>query len=339
MHPQLEPIEPEDAVEMYLTEKRAEFADATLRSHRSRLRHFAEWCDEQDVTNLNTLTGRELHRYRLWRREDGDLSLASEKTQMDTIRVFIRWAESIDAVQPDLCQKVVSPTLTGDDNVRDVMVDAEEAEQILEYLRTYEYASERHVCFRLMWRAALRRGAVVALDIKDYDSGEQSLQVKHRPDSGTPIKNKSRGERFIALSDDTCEVVDAWLADQRPDVIDQEGREPLLATPQGRPHPTTIQTYLYSVTKPCFSTGKCPHDRKIKECDAAVDRTKASKCPSSLSPHALRRGAITYWLSSDFPETVVSDRANVSTEILSKHYDRRSEHKKMEQRRKFLDNI
>lgn len=339
MNPQFEPIRPEDAVEMYLTEKEFEFADATLRSHRSRLRHFVEWCEEQEITNLNTVTGRELHRYRVWRRDDGNLSLASEKTQMDTIRVFIRWAESVDAVQPDLSQKVVSPTLTGGDNVRDVMVDAEEAEQILEYLCTYEYASERHVCFRLMWRAALRRGAVVALDVKDYDSDEQSLEVKHRSNSGTPIKNKSHGERFIALSKETCEVIDAWLADKRPNVVDQEGREPLLATPQGRPHPTTIQTYLYSVTKPCFSTGECPHDRTIEDCDAAADRTKASKCPSSLSPHALRRGAITHWLSSDLPETVVSDQANVSPEILSKHYDRRSEYKKMEQRRQFLEHI
>lgn len=339
MYPDLEPIEPAEAVEMYLAEKRPELADATLRSHRSRLGHFIQWCEEEGVTNINSLTGRDLHRYRLWRREDGNLALASEKTQMDTIRVFIRWAETVSAVQPDLAEKVVSPTLTGDDNVRDVMVDAEEAEQILDHLHTYEYASERHVCFRLMWRAALRRGAIVALDVQDYNRNEQSLEVQHRPDTGTPIKNKSRGERFIALSDETCEVLDAWLADRRPEVTDDEGREPLLATPQGRPHPTTIQTYLYSVTKPCFSTGECPHDREIEQCEAAVDRTKASKCPSSLSPHALRRGAITHWLSSDMPETVVSDRGNVSPEVLSKHYDRRSERKKMEQRRRFLDDI
>ncbi len=339
MNPELEPIEPREAVEMYLAEKRSEFADATLRSHRSRLSHFIEWCDKQDTSNLNTLNGRDLHRYRLWRRKDGNLALTSEKTQMDTIRVFIRWAESVCAVDSDLSEKVVSPTLSGDDNVRDVMVDAEEAEQILNYLHKYEYASERHVCFHLMWRAALRRGAIVALDIQDYDSDDQALEIKHRPESGTPIKNKSRGERFIGLSDETCDVLDAWIADRRPEIKDGEGREPLLATPQGRPHPTTIQTYLYSVTKPCFSTGECPHGREIDDCDAAADRTKASKCPSSMSPHALRRGAITHWLSSDMPETVVSDRGNVSPEILSKHYDRRSERKKMEQRRQFLDNI
>jgi len=142
MNPELDPIEPEGAVEMYLTVKHSEFADATLRSHRSRLRRFVQWCNEQNLSNLNRLTGRDLHRYRLWCREDGDLSLASEKTQMDTIRVFIRWAESVDAVQPDLSEKVISPTLTGGDNVRDVMVDAKEAEQILDHKRSFVSAYE-----------------------------------------------------------------------------------------------------------------------------------------------------------------------------------------------------
>lgn len=111
------------AIELYLTQKQPEFAEATLRSHRSRLGHFQEWCGNQDISNLNTLTGRDLHRYRLWRRGDGDLSPASEKTQMDTIRVFVRFCESIDAVQSDLSTKVVSPSLDAGDNVRDVMIE------------------------------------------------------------------------------------------------------------------------------------------------------------------------------------------------------------------------
>ncbi|TKX52162.1 site-specific integrase, partial [Halorubrum sp. SS7] len=36
---------------------------------------------------------------------------------------------------------------------------------------------------------------------------------------------------------------------------------------------------------------------------------------------------------------VVSDRANVTPGVLDEHYDRRSQRKRMEQRRGFLDNI
>jgi len=190
-----------------------------------------------------------------------------------------------------------------------------------------------------MWRAALRRGAVRALDVADYDREGQSLHVQHRGETGTPIKNQESGERFIALSEETCSILNAWLDERRPDVKDEYGRRPLLATPQGRPHQTTVQTYIYSVTTPCMYTGECPHGREIKECKPAEDRSVAFRCPSSVSTHAVRRGAITQWLGSDVPEPVVSDRANASPEILREHYDRRSDHEKMEQRRDYLSNI
>lgn len=335
----LEPIEPSTAVELYLDDRRNELSEASQYGHRSRLRHFLRWCAENDITNLNELNGRDLHRFRLWRRSDGDLAPITEKTQMDTIRVFIRWAATIDAVPSDLHAKVVSPSMAETDEAKDVKLDTEVANRILDYLSSYEYASVRHVSLMLMWRALLRRGAVRMLDVDSYDSQEMSLEVEHRPETDTPLKNKQRGDRFIALDDETCAVLDDWLADRRPDVEDDYGRSPLLASQEGRLHGTTIQNYVYSVTTPCLVTSECPHNRVIDECDAAGVRTGASKCPSSISPHAVRRGAITHWLESDVPEPIVSARANVSTEVLDKHYDRRTERKKMEQRRKYLDQV
>jgi len=44
-------------------------------------------------------------------------------------------------------------------------------------------------------------------------------------------------------------------------------------------------------------------------------------------------------LNSDVPEQVVSARANVSTAVLDEHYDRRTERKKMEQQRTYLDDV
>jgi len=85
-------------------------------------------------------------------------------------------------------------------------------------------------------------------------------------------------------------------------------------------------------------TGECPHDRSIADCDAA-EYGSESECPSSVSPHALRRGGITHHLNNKVPKDVVSDRANVSKDVLDMHYDQRSEQDKMEQRRKYLDNI
>ena len=71
----------------------------------------------------------------------------------------------------------------------------------------------------------------------------------------------------------------------------------------------------------------------------ANTRDAASKCPSSVSPHAIRRGSITHSLNSDMPDKVVSDRANVSPKVIEQHYDRRTEQERMEQRRDYLDNL
>lgn len=334
----LEPIRPETARELYLEDREAELSQATLYSHRSRIDHFVRWCREQELTNLNELNGRLLHEFRLWRREDGDLSSVSEKTQMNTIRVFIRWLEAIDGVHQDLSTKVQSPSLDVNEDVRDVMLAHDSIDEILAYFSKYRYASIEHVAFELMWHTMMRVGGVHALDFQDYNPDDQYLEVHHRPETGTPIKNKENGERLVALSPATCELLDDWLEDQRPSVADDYGREPLVATAQGRAHTTTLRSYVYAWTRPCMYGMDCPHGRDTDRCEA-IDYDQASLCPSTVSPHAIRRGGITYGLNNDVPAWAISDRANVSLDILDKHYDRRSEREKMEQRRNFLNNI
>jgi site-specific recombinase XerD len=334
----LEPIEPQRALDLYLADRENNLTKATIYSHQSRLGHFVRWCDEQDIRNLNELTGRQLHEYRLWRRDEGNLAPATEKTQMDTVRVFIKWLESIDGVEQDLHAKVRSPTLSGGDNIREVMLDPEQAEEVLGHLRKYEYASRPHVVLALMWHTMMRVGAVHALDCEDYNPDDQSLELIHRPETGTPLKNGEGGERFVALSDEICALLDDWLADRRPAVTDETGREPLVTTPQGRAHRTTLRGDCYRYTRPCVSTGECPHDRGIETCPA-TEYDAASECPSSVSPHALRRGGITHALSEEWPMKAVGGRANVSETVLEQHYDQRSAGEKMEQRRQYLDNL
>ena len=334
----LEPIDPDTAFELYIAEKETSVADATLAAHRSRLGFLLDWCEERNIENLNNLTGRKLQEFRLWRRNVGDLTKVSEKTQMDTLRVFIKWLESIDGAEQDLHKKVRSPDVTPEENSRDVMLEADDAEAILTYLERYEYASLRHVTATLLWHTMLRMGAVRALDLGDYDPEEQSLTVRHQPETDTPLKNKRQGERIIAVSNDVCLVLDDWVREKRPEVTDDYGRKPLLSTNHGRAGKATIRTYCYQITRPCKYGQKCPHDRDESDCEAA-ELNSSSKCPSSVSPHPFRRGAITHFLQSDVPETAVSDRANVTKDVIDQHYDQRSQKEKMEQRRRYLDKV
>jgi len=170
----------------------------------------------------------------------------------------------------------------------------------------------------------MRRSAARSLDIDDYDPEEQYLEVRHRPESDTPIKNGIDGERFIGLSGWLCQLLEDWLLDPRPDVTDNYGREPLLATQYGRPSRTTIPKYAYRWSRPCAYGAECPHGRSPEDCEA-TEQGHASKCPSSISPHAIRRGSITHHLKEDIPETAVSGRANVSQRVLEQHYDRRTQ--------------
>jgi len=337
---ELEPITPDEAVQLYLNHRQREVSEATLRSHKSRLSHFIRWCNnEKDIANLNDLTGRTLHEYRLWRRNfNGGIKPVTEKTQMDTLRVFIRFLETIDAVSPDLSDKVLSPDLESNENVRDVMLDKSHADAVLDHLAKFEYASRPHIVLTLEWHTMMRRGAVRAPDLRDYHADDQCLEIRHRPETGTPIKNQEDGERMIALSPQICTLLDDWIDGPRPDVTDEYGRKPLISTTRGRVHVTTVTSIVYNWSRPCRIGAPCPLNRDVEECEAASYES-ASKCPESVSSHAVRRGSITNHLASDIPVEVVSARANVGRDVLEKHYDRRDEKSKMEQRRKFLRNL
>jgi len=335
----LEPIDARTAVKLYLADRETEVASTTLNAHRSRLRFFVRWCEENGVTNLNHLNGRQLHQYRIWRRREGDLAPPSEKSQMDTLRVFIRWLGTIDGVDPDLHHKVRSPKFPKGKYARDEMLEAERATDIIAYLERFEYASRDHVVFLLLWHTMLRRGALRALDLEDYNQEEEFISLIHRPDTDTQLKNGKSSQRMIALSSDVSMVLNDYITVNRQSTKDEFGRNPLVTTVYGRPAVATISKTAYKWTRPCEIEKECPHGRELSECKAAGNAEDAFTCPSSVGSHALRRGGITHYLSNDVPQEVVSDRADVSPNVLEKHYDQRKSKDKMEQRRRYLDGI
>jgi site-specific recombinase XerD len=332
-------IEVDSALQMYLEQRQPEVSDSTLQAHRYRLGHFVEWCENvAEIDNLNNLTGRDLQRYKIWRRQDGDLNNVSLVTQLSTLRVFIRWCEDIDAVEPGTHDKILMPSLSKNEDRRTVTLGKAAAEQLIEYLRQFKFASRTHALVELLWHTGMRIGAAHALDIDDYNPEEQYVELHHRPESGTRLKNKGAGERYVALSSEVCDALDSYLKYEREKAPDDYDRQPLFTSRHGRPAKSSLRDSIYRITRPCQYTGECPHDREIDSCEA-MENNKASTCPSSVSPHAIRRGSITYHLSEDVPEKVVSDRMNVSLDVLEKHYDRRTERKKSEQRRDYTDKL
>ncbi|MCF2164871.1 tyrosine-type recombinase/integrase [Halobacterium salinarum] len=334
---ELQPMDPTDAVQMYLQAKEGELAEATVREHRYRLKNFKRWCADSGIENTNELNGRTLYEFRLWRRDNGDLSTLSLRNQLSCLRAFIRWCENVDAVPQGLHEKIELPNVNHEESSRDEVISEERAETIRTHLYKFKYATREHTLFELLWHTGVRIGIARALDVDDFDQENQRIEVVHRPESGTPLKNGDRGGRFLALNQRACEVVEDWINTNRPDVGDDHGREPLFASTQGRAHKTTLRRTVYRVSQPCLYA-ECPHDRDPSECDAK-GYDGGNRCPSGIDPHTIRRSAITHFLSSDIPQQVIEDRMNVSAKVLDEHYDKRSEEQKVEQRRGYLDGV
>ncbi|CAI50775.1 XerC/D-like integrase [Natronomonas pharaonis DSM 2160] len=349
MSDDLEPIAPAEAVEMYIEARQDDCTENTIEGQYYRLQAFLAWCDEEDITNLNELDGRDLYAYRVWRREGGysdtELAGATLRGDLATLRAFLRFCGEVEAVPPEFFDRVPLPSVSGGADVSASTLDPDRAQAILEYLQQFEYASKRHVIVLLLWHAGCRVGALRALDVDDLDlAGDRpnatgpGIKFVHRPDEGTPLKNKRKSERWNTISEGVANVIEDYIASRRTEAEDDYGRRPLISTRYGRMSRSAIRQELYRVTRPCWYNDGCPHDRDPDECEATDDGSM-SKCPSSRSPHDVRSGRLTFYRLREVDEKVVSDRMDASEEILDKHYDRRSERQKAEQRRSHLPDV
>ncbi|MFB6202414.1 MAG: tyrosine-type recombinase/integrase [Halorhabdus sp.] len=325
----LEPMDPSTAQQLFLDHKETSCSEATVRNYLYRTNHFIDWCQQENITNLNNLAGRDIQQFRLWRKSDGDLNKLTLRMQMSTLRVFLKWAETVEAVPKNLYDKVMVPKVRPEERQRAETLDPESAQAILDYLTKYQYGSIEHVTLALLWETGMRIGAIHSLDTSDVIVKESRIELVHRPEEGTALKNGKGGNRLVAVTSELINLIDDYLSQQRVPTTDDHGREPLLATDQGRAAKTTIRRMIYRITSPCYRNDPCP----------GCKEKPGSKCPEAVSPHAIRRGSITHFLSKDVPVEVVSDRMDVSQKVLDQHYDKRSEEVKVEQRRKFLDNI
>ncbi|WP_248896808.1 tyrosine-type recombinase/integrase [Haloplanus halobius] len=333
---------PTDAVELYLETRANELADSTYRSQKCRLERFAEWCDENGVETLDQLGGKHLQEYRIFLRDhytqkDGSkgVSPLTIRTRLCTVRVFLRFAASIDAVEPTLAERMVLPTVDREQRYREEIIDSEDAKDTLDALRANRYGEKAHVVFELLWQTGCRLGGVHSLDIDDVDEDNQWIELHHRPDEGTTLKNEERGERYIAVTEQLLEIIDQYIQLHRIPVTDEYGREPLLTTEHGRPDKSTLRNWAYLAQLPCYQRNVCPHDEDIASCEKRRVYGR-DECPSTTMPHNIRRGRITDLLSQDVPKRAVSDRVDVAGDILDTHYDQRSEAGKAEQRRNFF---
>ena len=331
-------ISPKQAVEDFLAEREGEVSQASHRNYKYTLKELIRFCEDNDIERVSDLHGYHLKKYKLRRRGQG-IKEVTLKNNLSTLRVFLRWCEQAELVERGFHELVQLPNLNQNDRVSEKTLSLDRVEDILDYYYKFEYATRRHAVFQLMWHTCFRMGTTVALDLEDYLPNRKQIKVRHRPETDTPLKNGIEAERVVNLNDRVTDVLDDYIQVQRHDVTDQHGREPLFTTRNGRLSRTALRKNFYGITRPCKVTRSCPHDRRIEECEAAIRKRDASGCPSSRSPHPIRRAAITYHLNRDWPQEKISERANVSVDVLDEHYDSRTEGERAMTRKQYLDNL
>lgn len=322
------------AVERYLNERKEDVSDSTLYNHSSQLKQFTEWCrDEQDTEKVAAIDGWLISDFKVYRRDDCGIENVSLYNQMTIIRVFIKWCESRGLLE-GISENIMMPTVENDS--KEEILESDRGQEVLDSLDTYEYASLKHTLFAILWTTGMRIGTARTIDVDDYDSEERFVEIHHRPETDTPLKNKTAAERQVNLHGWVCTIIDDYLTGHRHTVTDDHGRDPLLTTRQGRAHRNTLRKQIRAITRPCEFDNECPFGESIEKCEA-TSYDAASKCPGSVPPHSLRRSAITNFLNEGHSKELISDRMDVSVDTLEKHYDARSEGEKRELRREMFD--
>ena len=188
---------PEEAVERYLEEHKSNLADSTLYNYKTSLKQFVEWCDDQpEIEHIQDLNQFHISDFKLHRRDQPEMSNTGLYNVMMGVRVFIRWCESKGLLE-DMADNIILPDRGR--AARTETLEPDKVEAILSHLDKYEYASARHAQFALMWDTGVRLGALRSLDLDDYHSDEAYIELHHRPDTGTPLKNGRKSERQVNL--------------------------------------------------------------------------------------------------------------------------------------------
>lgn len=333
-----ETVSPRQARRQFLDARKGNVKESSFRTYKFPTRHFIEFCEDHEVDPIGDVGGYVIESWKQQRKEE-DISQITLHNNTKTIRVFIRWCEKAEMIEYGTADRIEIPEVTKEQAVSNDKLPLEMAEQTLRYLNTYEYASRKHALFKTLWHTGCRISGAIALDVEDIGFGNEAsiLKFQNRPDTGTPLKNKNGGERNVTISKDLSSVLKDYIEGKRPNVTDDFDREPLFCTDHGRIARQRAYKSFTALTRPCHVSDKCPHQRDIDGCDAAQSVGKAPGCPSSKSLHPVRRGAITYHIQQEWPKEKLSERVDVSVEVLNKHYDARSKEEEREGRKQYLD--
>lgn len=82
-------IRPQRAVQDFLKEREGEVSKSSHRNYQYALWRLVQFCAKHDKEYINDITGYDLKRFKVERREDG-IKAITVKNNLSTVRVFLR---------------------------------------------------------------------------------------------------------------------------------------------------------------------------------------------------------------------------------------------------------
>jgi site-specific recombinase XerD len=330
-------LSPQQLVDRWLNRRRSDATKETISTYYYRLKLFVEWCDDEGIDRAAAITSWDVDSYEAHRQAKG-VQKNTLRNEIITLEQVLDYGARIGLVDQDVVDNIEPPRVPEHEKSSDTMLPEEDAKPLLEYYREHDPGTRSHVLLELFWYIGARSGSINSLDLRDYDAERQFVTFHHRPETETRLKNAVDGQRPVGLPDEVTDALDAYIRYYREDTADDEGRQPLITSQDGRPTKGTIRGWTYQATIPCLHS-ECPHGKDPAECEW-TSFVHASKCPSSRSPHQIRTGSITWMLNCGIPVEVVAERVNASIDVIKQHYDKAKALDEMERRRRpHLDDL
>ncbi|WP_276299373.1 tyrosine-type recombinase/integrase [Halorussus lipolyticus] len=321
----------DELYERFLSRRR-DRAPSTRVQYKRTIPDFIDFAEDNAIETTGGLSTDLVDRYvdSLQEQYDSDSTII---TYTKNVRTWLRWLN-----KRGLCGEPVYRILDKDElgltpEARDEALPAPEATKILDNLRKQRRGSLMHALLELAWNSGMRIGGLNSLDLRDFDPSNNEIRLRHRPKTGTRLKNGNEengvgnGERNIELRDCVITALEEYIKGERPNVTDDYGREPLFATQHGRAAKSTLRRKIYAATSCRWTTAELEDQDCAGNC-----HPDTNVCPYSYYPHAIRRGAIVHHLSGGLRPDLASERFNVSIQTIKKHYDPRTKRKRKEDR-------
>lgn len=309
-----------EAVDLFIRRKRTDWKGETERTYRKGLNEFETYAENTEIESVTDLNRWNVGGYtdHLLDQDYARVTVASRQKKAKT---WLRYLESQGIIPLGLHLAIETLKLTDEEQTSDQQLEPEDARSLLEFYRNSSEwrGTGRHGIFEVIWHVGCRISGLRSLDLGDYEPETGDLKFRNRPEKGTRLKRGKKHERNVTLSDEPNDVLRLYVARERPDVRDDYGRKPLFPSRQGRPSRSTVRGWMYLVTQPCMAV-ECPHGSRRPNCEY-VPRDSASRCPSTRSPHAVRRGSVTWQRNLGFDEETVASRAAATPSVIRRYYD------------------